>query len=69
MGRERVGELLREGAGARVTFADIAMCILGSNPSGGASTSLIARAGAANVVWDSAEWGEFVQRSTGNWIG
>ena len=42
---------------------------LGSNPSGGASTSLIARAGAANVVWDSAEWGEFVQRTNGNWIG
>lgn len=29
MGRGSVGELLREGAGARVTLADIAMCILG----------------------------------------
>lgn len=42
---------------------------LGSNPSNGASTSLIARAGAANVVWGASEWGEFVQRSTGNWLG
>ena len=29
MGRGGVGELLRAGAGARVTLADIAMCILG----------------------------------------
>ena len=42
---------------------------LGSNPSNGASTSLITRAGAANVVWTAAQWGEFVQRTTGNWLG
>ena len=42
---------------------------LGSNPSNGASTSLIARAGAANVVWNAAQWGEFVQRTNGHWLG
>ena len=42
---------------------------LGSNPVNAASTSLITRAGAANVVWTAAQWGEFVQRTTGNWLG
>lgn len=42
---------------------------LGSNPSNGASTSLIARAGAANIVWSRADWGEFVQRTNGDWLG
>lgn len=42
---------------------------LGSNPANNASTSLIARAGAANVVWTAARWGEFVQRTNGNWLG
>lgn len=43
--------------------------LLGSNPGTGASRSLIARAGAANVVWNAAQWGEFVQRTNGNWLG
>lgn len=45
------------------------MWLLGSNPSTGASKSLIARAGAANVVWGADAWGELWQRTTGNWIG
>lgn len=42
---------------------------LGSNPSNDPSTSLIARAGAANVVWGADDWGELVQRTNGNWLG
>lgn len=40
---------------------------LGSNPGGASTNSLICRAGAANVVWGTQEWGEFVEKTNGNW--
>ena len=42
---------------------------LASNPGNEATSALITRAGAANVVWGAAEWGEFAQRTTGHWLG